>query len=138
MKEVKLGCKLVAVLIFITLVLHLSNVIMPMKLIYNLGAYSGFAVFLIVIGWIFFFINLFAAIGLFRQRRWGFGTAYAAIVYSTFVFGVSYIPFFDVLFPHKYAAFAALMANIGVLTLLISLHMMTFEPKKKPRRKSRK
>ena len=135
MKEVKLGCKLVAVLIFITLVLHLNSVIMPMQLIYNLRAYDSFAVFLVVIGWVFFLINLFAAIGLFRLRRWGFGTAYVAIVFSTFVFGVSYIPFFDVLFPPKYMAFATLMANIGVLTLLISLHMLTFEPKKKSRKK---
>jgi hypothetical protein len=138
MKEVKLGCKLVAVLIFITLVLHLDIIITPVKLVYHLRSYERFTIFLIIISWLFFFVNLFAAIGLFRQRRWGFGAAYVAIVFSTFTYGVSYIPLFDALFPSKYAPFATLMANIGVLTLLISLQMMTFEPKKKSRRKSKK
>lgn len=135
MKDVKLGCKMIAVLIFLALIANLGNVVMPIKLIYHLRAYDGFAVFLVIIGLIFLFINLFAAISLFRLRRFGFGAAYVAIVFSTFVFGVSYIPLFDRLFPTKYAAFATLMANIGILTMLISLQMMTFEPRKKSRRK---
>jgi len=137
MKDVKLGCKIIAVLIFLTLLVNFSIVVVPIKLIYYMRASDGFGIVYVIMGLIFLLSNLFAAISLFRTRRFGFGAAYAAIVFSTFVFGVSYLPFFDKLFPAKYAPFAALVANIGILTLLISLQMMTFEPRKKlkPKRK---
>jgi hypothetical protein len=137
MKDIDLGRRVIAFFILVVVIMHLDTVFAPMKIIYYLGRFDGFAVLVVVLGWLFVLINLCAAYGLFRLRNWGFGTTYAAIVYSTLIFGASYIPFFDWLFPARYASYAALMANIGVLTLLLSLQMMQFNPeeKKKPRRK---
>lgn len=127
--EVNLSRQIIAVLIAITLLINLKNVFFPIKIIYYLGRYDGFAVLLVVLGLLFFIVNAFAAYGLFRLRKWGYGAAYFAIVFSTLIYGVCYIPFFDWLFPANYAGFGTIMANIGILGLLISLQAMQFRPR---------
>lgn len=138
MKDVNLGRQVIAVLIAITAILHLSSAYLPIKIVYYLGKYDGFALLLILLGCVFVVINLVAAYGLFFMRRWGYTAAYVAIVYSSLIFFVSYIPFFDYLFPKKYAEYANVLANIGIVALLISMQMSEFKPKLKPRAKPSK
>jgi hypothetical protein len=138
MKDVKLGCKIIAILIILTLLLNLGTVLYPMKIYYDLGKYDQFATLLVIRSFIFLLLNAVAVYGLYCLRSWGYGVAYAAIVYSTLFFGVSYIPFFEMLFPAQYVTFANLLANIGILTLLISMQMMEFQPRAKKEKKRKK
>ena len=98
-----------------------------------------FAILLVILGCCFVLLNLIAAYGLFFMRKWGYGTAYFAIVYSSLIYKVGYLPYFDRLFPIHYANFANLLGNIGLLTLLISMQMAQFQPPvKAPRKKKKK
>ncbi len=123
MNRVKYGCKFVAALILITLLMHWHIVFRPLKIVYYLQAMNGFAIMLVVMGLLFLTVNLFAAAGIYRRKWWGFVMTYLAIVFSTLIFAVSYIPFFDRLFPVRYASLSLLLANFGVIVLVIYLQM---------------
>jgi hypothetical protein len=124
MKDVKIGCKALSILMLITLLVNFSNVYVPLKIVYYLHAFNGFAFVLVVMGLLFFIINSLAIVGIFRRRWWGFATGYTAIVFSTIIFSTSYIPFFNYLFPVRYVSLALLIANVAVLIVMIYLHVM--------------
>lgn len=137
MKDIYLGRRIIAVLIVITALMHLNEAYSWIRVVYDLGKYNGFALSLMILGIVFEMLNLIAAYGLFTLRSWGYGAAYAAIVYSSLIFRAGYIPFFDYLFPEDYVNYANLLANIGILTLLISMQMAQFEPKPRKQKKRR-
>ncbi len=135
MKDMFLGRRIIAVLIIITALLHLNSAYIWIKVVWDLGKYDGFALTLMMLGIVFVMLNIIAAYGLFTLRKWGYGVAYAAIVYSSLIFKAGYLPFFDYLFPEDYVNYANLLGNIGILTLLISMQMAEFEPKPRKRKK---
>lgn len=135
MKDIFLVRRIIAILITITALQHLSSAYRWIKVVWDLGKYDGVALTIMILGIIFVILNLIAAYGLFTLRKWSYGVAYAAIVYSSLLFKAGYLPFFDYLFPVDYVAYANLLGNIGILTLLISMQMAQFAPKKAKRKK---
>lgn len=135
MKDIFLIRRIIAILIVITAILHLGSAYRWIKVVWDLGKYDGVALTLMIVGIIFVMLNLIAAYGLFTLRKWGYGVAYAAIVYSSLLYKAGYIPFFDYLFPADYVDYANLLGNIGILTLLISMQMAQFAPKTRKRKK---
>lgn len=136
MKDISLGRRIIAILIVITAFTHLSSAYSWLRVVHDLGKFDGIATMLAILGVIFVMLNLVAAYGLFSLRRWGYGVAYAAIVYSSLIFKAGYMPFFDYLFPEDYVNYANLLGNICILTILISMQMAQFEPK--PRKQKKK
>src|SRR5437879_1103178 len=94
MNTIKMGCKLVALLIL------LSFLIYGLKIIYNSlevisqwwNSSKWWAIYLLVITSLFLFLNLITIYGLLYIKKWGFIFAYVAIMFSTFFFSFTYIP----------------------------------------------
>tara|TARA_R110000868_G_scaffold184639_4_gene426291 strand:- start:195 stop:641 length:447 start_codon:yes stop_codon:yes gene_type:complete len=143
MNGVKWGCRLVALLITVMLLRHWGSIFGPLKILYYLRSFDGFALLLVAMGMLFLLVNALAAVGMYQGKRWGFFATYVAIVFSTIFYAASYLPYFNKLFPAHYASLSLLMANVGVLLWVIYLQVMshTKTPRskkilhKKPRRK---
>jgi hypothetical protein len=67
-----------------------------------------------------YFINLIAAIGLYRFKKWGFILAYIAIPFSTIALSTSYIPYLNRLFP---IGFGVILINSLVVSYVIYLNL---------------
>ena len=139
MKKIKYGCWLVATLIFVTLILNMDYVYRPFKIIYYLQAYHGFILLMAVMSVLFVIVNLLAAIGLVRMQWWGFVMAYTAILFSSIICVVSYIPFLLSMVSPQYEFLALAVPNISLLAFVIYLHLNTrYLPMRKTRKLSRK
>lgn len=96
MKNILLGCKLIACLQIFALILHWKVSVLPFQLIFQLSDLSTakgvWVLYFVITGIIFVLLNLISAIGLFAGKKWGFILSYLAIISSTLV-GVSYLPF---------------------------------------------
>lgn len=96
MKNILLGCKLIACLQILAIILHWKVSVLPFQLIFHLSDLSNgkgvWVLYFVITGILFFLLNLISAIGLFAGKKWGFILSYLAIISSTLV-GVSYLPF---------------------------------------------
>ncbi|KTD20610.1 Uncharacterised protein [Legionella israelensis] len=95
MKKILFGCRLVSCLMVLTLVIHWKVPVIPFQLILQqpdiLNGWMGWTLYFVIMGALFFILNLIAAIGLFAVRKWGFKIGYLAIICSN-LSGISYLP----------------------------------------------
>lgn len=84
---------------------------------------TRFSLFVIVFSLLFLSLNLIAAIGLYRLKKWGFIFAYIAIPFSTFFLATSYIPFVARLFPIEFSWAAMMSINIFLVLCIIYLDL---------------
>lgn len=143
MNKVKCGSSLAALLVSLALLINWKYVVRPLMIVYYLRAIDHFSLLMLMMSLIFLVINIIAAVGLYRMKKWGYITTYAAIAFSTLILSVSYLPFFDYLFPVRYSFAGLLIGNIAFLIFVIYLQMnaeikQPKERQKKPRRKSKK
>lgn len=133
-KDIVLGARIVSVLIMLMMIINWRLVFKPMRLFYYLGTDYPFVVMLVVLSLVFTLLNLLAAIGLYKVRRWGFIATYLAIVFSTFFLAVSYVPVIDYFYPIQYASSLVILVNASVFAYVGYLQMVQRQVKGKRKR----
>ena len=91
MKNIKIGCRLVSFLIFLTFVLNWKVPVTQLQAAFQQADFM-WLIFFIITGVLFILLNLIAAVGLFFLKKWSFSISYLAIIFSTVFFSISYIP----------------------------------------------
>ena len=122
-KDLVLGCRVVSVFILIMMAINWRIMFKPFKLFYYLGTEYPFVVLLVGLSLAFIFLNLVAAIGLFKTERWGFVFTYIAMAFSTLFFAVSYVPVIDYFYPPQYASTLLILVNACVFAYVIYVQM---------------
>lgn len=73
----------------------------------------------------FFILNWLGALGLYKEKLWGFIFSYLAIIFSTFMFSMSYLPNvpFITLEALKYRVILLFIENFSIFALVFFLHI---------------
>lgn len=105
MNIINFGCKLVAILIMLAFVVYgLKITYLSSEVIFHQGHGTlGRGMYLVVLMPIFLFLNMLAAYSIFNVKKWGFVIVYITIIYSTFFFSVSYIPFVNTIINNAFS-----------------------------------
>ena len=120
MNAAKLGRLLIAGLVILATITNFANVLM-LQVHTNLW----WKVFLVVIGSLFFVLNIASAFGLLLVKQWGFWLAYVAIIFSTIFFATSYVPLIDKIFTENIRYLPMIGGNLIVLAFIVYLHFVS-------------
>lgn len=127
MKNLQLGCKIIALFILVTVIIHWPLISMFTNL-FQLNQIDNWAIFMAASSILYFVLNLGAAGGLFCTKKWGFILTYIAMTYSTLLFAVSYIPFLAKII--KLLSHSSLLSqtsliviNLMIMAYVIYLHI---------------
>jgi hypothetical protein len=90
MSKQKLGHLILAALIILVLITNWQNGLWMLNV---KTVNANWEIMAIILGSLFFLLNLVAAIGLLRTRPWGYYLTYIAVIFSTVMLSTSYIPF---------------------------------------------
>ena len=114
----QLATKVIATLFVIAIITHWR-----IALVFFSPALSEFYLFLAIIAFAFFVLNISTAIGLYRYKIWGFIVAYVTIVVNTIFLSICYIPIVAELFSLATRMYAVIISNLVILGILIYLHI---------------
>ena len=120
LRDVKFGCRLVSFLFMLALVMGWKNIYLGFAI---QSSSIGSGLFLMALSLLFLILNLMAATGLYRLKKWSFIFAYIAILFSTFFLSTSYIPFVPRLAPDGYSWLAMMCINFLLALYLIYLDL---------------
>lgn len=110
-------CKIIALLIILVVINHwrvITNITLP--------SHIGWLNYISTVSILFFALNITAAIGLLRFKRWSFFVSYMAITVSTFFFATPYIPVITHFIPHHFRYIGMIIINLLIMLWIFSLH----------------
>lgn len=125
MKNIQFGCKLISLLIFLTLITNWENILILFRLAFQQPNINAWSLLVISLVSLFLIFNLTAIVGMFLTRRWGFITTYIAIIFSTIFFSTSYLPFVMKLFPVDVRFVSLIVINLIILLYVIYLDIIS-------------
>ena len=130
--SISFGCRLISLLIIVALIAGWKNIAIPFELVLQQHNINSWSIFLVIMGSAFLLLNMFAALGLFLIKKWGFISAYAAILFSTIFFSASYLPLVNKIFPASIQYIPLIVNNLIVLSYTVYLHIQ-FQKKGQPK-----
>jgi hypothetical protein len=119
MNNLKFACRFFACLIILVLVINFENL-----LIFRANTSIQGYIFIFALGSLYLVLNLLSVLGLFFGKQWGFWLTYIAIIFTTFFFSTSYIPWISNLFQENIRFIPMIISNFVVLISIGRLHFL--------------
>ena|SRR3990167_2885862 len=129
--KLNFGCKLVSLLILLSFIIdgwEVTYISFQIALYQWWETSFWWAIYLIITTSLFLFLNASAAYGVFYTKKWGFILVYLAIIFSTFFFSYSYVPFIVKIINNMFSIhpryITFIVINLIVICYVAYLHVL--------------